>query len=257
MNIPQTKIAVMLYNVREYSKTYNDFDDTLARLSDIGYEAIQVAGVNLPLEEIKELSEKHHLYICGTHENRKECVDHFDDILSKLKLFECNFLAIGGRAGDFISEKGVKEFSEEMNILGEKFRNNGIVFAFHNHHAEFVKITHTTWLEELYERTDSRNLKAELDVHWITRGGGNPEAWIRKLSKRIPVIHFKDFAIVDKEPHFCEIGEGNLDWPGIIQACEDANVRWYVIEQDKPFGNKDIFESMRISYKNLKDMGVE
>ncbi len=57
------------------------------------------------------------------------------------------------------------------------------------------------------------------------------------------------------QPVMAEIGEGNLDWPGILAACREANVQWYAVEQDICPG--DPFESLKISYQNLKQMGVE
>ena len=34
------------------------------------------------------------------------------------------------------------------------------------------------------------------------------------------------------EQLFAEVGEGNLEWPEILQACEEAGIEWYLIEQD-------------------------
>ena len=192
-----------------------------------------------------------------THEGRQPCIDNFDEIVAKIKLYECDFTALGSAGNDFFSPEGLDELCPQLEEIGAKFKAEGIKFGFHNHHREFVKVTDKPWLAELYDRTDPEKLYAEIDVHWVTRGGGNPEAWIRKVAGRMPVVHFKDFAIVDGEPKFCEIGEGNLDWPGIIKACEDTGVRWYSIEQDQPFGDRDIFESIKISFDNLKEMGVE
>lgn len=107
------------------------------------------------------------------------------------------------------------------------------------------------------KKTCSKCVFSELDVHWVQRGGCNPETWIRKLAGRIPVIHFKDFAMIEMNPVYCEIGEGNLEWNKIIQACRDTNVRWYSIEQDSPFPGRDIFDSMKISFDNLRAMGVK
>lgn len=72
----------------------------------------------------------------------------------------------------------------------------------------------------------------------------------------MPVCHFKDFAWVNGSGVFCEIGEGNLDWPEIIRACNETGVRWFSIEQDRTFMDRDIFESIKISFDNLKAMGV-
>jgi sugar phosphate isomerase/epimerase len=52
-----------------------------------------------------------------------------------------------------------------------------------------------------------------------------------------------------------EVGEGNLNWPAILTACREAGVRWYLVEQD--VCRRDPFESLGISLRNLKTMGIE
>ena len=37
----------------------------------------------------------------------------------------------------------------------------------------------------------------------------------------------------------------------------DTGIPFYSIEQDKPFMDRDIFESMKISFDNLRAMGVK
>ena len=69
-----------------------------------------------------------------------------------------------------------------------------------------------------------------------------------------PRCHWK-MVIVDGEQVMAEIGEGNLNWPDILQACRDAEVEWYAIEQD--VCRRDPFESLKISYENLRAMDVE
>ena len=53
----------------------------------------------------------------------------------------------------------------------------------------------------------------------------------------------------DFEPAFCEIGSGNLNWDGIMQAAYDAGVSHYIVEQDVCPG--DPFESLKISSEFL------
>jgi sugar phosphate isomerase/epimerase len=49
---------------------------------------------------------------------------------------------------------------------------------------------------------------------------------------RAPLVHVKDMAVDGGDPVDVEIGEGNLDWIGILGACRDAGARWLVVEQD-------------------------
>jgi len=51
-----------------------------------------------------------------------------------------------------------------------------------------------------------------------------------------------------------EVGEGNLNWPGILAACAAGGVEWYAVEQD--ICQRDPFESLAISYRNLAKMGL-
>ena len=53
---------------------------------------------------------------------------------------------------------------------------------------------------------------------------------------------------------FGEVGEGILDWPAIFEAAQKANVLHYVVEQDSCPG--DPFDSIAVSLRNLKQMGV-
>ena len=259
MNIPDSQIAVTLYNLREFCKTESDLDSTLDKLCEIGYQAVQVSGVPLEPAVIKKQLDKHNLYCCATHDSLAMINEDTQKLIDKMHTLECDFVALGAPPIDYVQNKD--KFAELINIFNEKGAEllaEGIKLGYHNHHFEFAHLEpHKPTLELFYERTNPKCVFSELDVHWVQRGGANPETWIRKLDGRIPVIHFKDFAIVDRNAVYCEIGEGNLEWDKIIQACRDTNVRWYSIEQDEPFPGRDIFESVKISFNNLKAMGVK
>ena len=256
MKVPDTKIAVTLFNLRDHCQTAEDLDKTFGKLRNIGYQAVQISCIG-PIEhtEVKRLLDKHQMYCCATHESLPNLRNNFDDIVAKMKLWECDFTALGYPGDDCWSLEGMIALAKELDEIGARFKAEGLKLGFHNHHYEFVKYTDKTFLEEIHNRAP--NLYSELDVYHTAGGGGNPSKWIYDLAGKIPVIHFKDFAIINREPISCEIGEGNLDWPSIIKACEDTNIRWYSIEQDDPLPHREIFDSVELSFNNLKAMGVK
>ena len=263
MKAPDSKLAVTLYNLREYCKTESDLDRTLDRVCEIGYQAVQVSGVPLETKIIASQLEKHGLFCCATHENLSVIRGPVEPIAEKLNMLGCDFTALGSPGADFFTGEAAKvdELTEIFNRQSRALAAYGIKLGYHNHHREFIKIagTRKTMLEKFYEDTD-RGVCAEIDVHWVTRGGGSPESWIRRVAGRMPVVHFKDFVIYrgeTYEPIFCEIGEGNLNWPGILEACRETGVRWYSIEQDREYPGRNIFESIKISFDNLRAMGVK
>jgi sugar phosphate isomerase/epimerase len=67
---------------------------------------------------------------------------------------------------------------------------------------------------------------------------------------RMGVVHLKDLEIIDYKQVFAEVGEGNLNFKAIIEACREIGVEWYVVEQDEC--RRDPFESLAISLRNLK-----
>ena len=258
MKIPDTKIALTLYSLREYCKTESELDKTLERVRAIGYQAVQVSGVPLKPELIRELADKHDLYICASHEGLDALRNDFDSLIGKLKTLKCTFTALGFPGDAFSTDPDdAGKFIKELDEYGRRFAREGIQFGYHNHELEFAHAGDSIFMERVYSETDPSTFFAEIDVHWVQRGGQNPADWIRKVKGRMPVCHFKDFTIVGREARFCEVGEGNLNWPEIIEACEETGVRWYVVEQDDPVEQRGIFESVEISFKNLKKMGVK
>ncbi|MFA6816931.1 MAG: sugar phosphate isomerase/epimerase, partial [Lentisphaeria bacterium] len=245
--------------INKYCKTESDLDKSLDKLCKIGYQSVQISGIPLPYDMIHKQLESHGLYCCATHDSLPNLFEgDIQKVIEKQKALECDYVALGCPPDEWHNPKKFLELAKLFNEKSAILAKEGIRLGYHNHNFEFDKHdTPSTLLDLLYSNTDPKTVCAELDLHWVTRGGGSPVVWLNKLAGRTPVIHFKDFLTIEREPHFCEIGEGNMDWQGILTACQNTRVRWYVIEQDEPFKDHDIFDSVKISYDNLKRLGVK
>jgi sugar phosphate isomerase/epimerase len=252
------KLAAQLYTVRDYTKTAEDFRATIKRVADIGYTAVQVSGIGpIPHGEVKAITDEFGLTICITHVGFDYLQNDTKAAIAQHKLWNCPNVAVGSMPGPY-REGGLesfKRFAKDATEVGKKLADAGLTFSYHNHSFEFVRFGDRTGLDVIYEESDPRYLQAEIDTYWVQHGGGDSIAWIKKMAGRMPVIHFKDMVMYEGRQTMAEIGEGNLNWPGIIVACEEAGVEWYAIEQDICLRNP--FESLKISYDNLRAMGVE
>ncbi|MCK4324554.1 MAG: sugar phosphate isomerase/epimerase, partial [Armatimonadetes bacterium] len=139
--------------------------------------------------------------------------------------------------------------------VGRRLKSLGLNYGYHNHSHEFEKFGERTAMAILFGESDPDCVSAELDTYWVQHGGASPVVWIKKLADRLPLLHLKDMAMRGREQLYAEVGEGNLDWEGIIAAAQDAGVKWYIVEQDTC--QRDPFESLAISFNNLKEMGLE
>jgi sugar phosphate isomerase/epimerase len=250
-------VGAQMYTVREFTKDLPGVAASLKKVADIGYTAIQISGFGpADPKEVAKLCEDNGLRVVSTHRNWSDFLKDLDAEIEVHKLWKCDHPAIGGLPGEYHTPDGLRRFLDELAPVAEKLAVEGMDFSYHNHNHELVKYGGKTWLAMLYEQAPPDMLKAEIDTYWIQAGGGDPAAWVRMCAGREPLLHLKDFAMgPGREQRFAEIGEGNLNWPAILQAAQEGGVEWYLVEQDRSY-ERDPFESLAISYRNLNEMGL-
>lgn len=251
----QSRLAAQLYTVRDFAKTPEDLAETLKKVKAIGYDVVQVSGIcAIDYNDLKKMLDDNGLKCCVTHIPYQRMVDETEKVIEEHHIIDCKYAAIGGLPSEFRNAEGYARFAKEATEVGRKLAAGGIYFGYHNHSFELEKFGDRTGLATLYEDSDPEFFKAEIDTYWVQHGGGDPAAWIEKLAGRIPLIHLKDMAVRGNDPIMAEVGEGNLNWPRILDACAKAGVEWYIVEQD--VCERDPFESLAISFRNLQAMGI-
>ncbi|MBD3182604.1 TIM barrel protein [Candidatus Poribacteria bacterium] len=253
----ETVLAAQLYTIREFMKTPADMAKSLKKIKEIGYDAVQLSGHGpVADEEMKKMLDDAGLVVCATHTSYQLMRDEPQKVIDQHLLWGCMNPAIGGLPGEYRNAEGYSKFAREASKVGARLAEAGMTFSYHNHSFELEKHGDRTGLQILYEDSDPKYFFSEIDTYWVQHGGGDPAAWIRSLKGRAKLVHFKDMAIKGHEQRFAEIGEGNLNWPGILDACKEAGVEWHIVEQDRTY-DLHPFESLAISLKNLKAMGLK
>lgn len=249
-----SQVAAQLYTLRDFCKTPEDTAQSLKKVRAIGYEAVQVSGISpMPEEELKSMLDGEGLACCATHEPTQKILEEPGAVIERLNKLGCQYTAVPSPGNfDVSTLEAARNFAAKMNSAGKALRESGKVLCYHNHHTEFVKFGDNTLLEIFYSETDPQNLQGELDTYWVQYGGGDPIAWVKKLSGRSPLLHLKDYGIdpQEKKPVFREIGYGTLNWKELIPAAEAAGCEWYIVEQDTCPG--DPFESLKMSFDYIK-----
>jgi sugar phosphate isomerase/epimerase len=252
------KIAAQLYTVRDFLKTPEDIAASLKKVKQIGYDSVQVSGVGpIDSKELKALADQEQLTICATHIPYSD-FDNIDEVIKKHQIWDCKYVGLGGLPPEYrTSKEGYSKFAKEFSEVGRKLHDAGLKFIYHNHEFEFVKFDGRTGMDILFEESDPDVFDFELDLHWVQAGGADPVEWIRKVDGRMKVVHLKDWAVTaDRERRFAEVGEGNMNYPAILKACDAAGVEWGAVEQDQCYGN-DPFDSLAISLRNLHKLGYK
>lgn len=252
----ETRVAAQMYTLRDFTKTPADIAATMKKVAAVGYRAVQLSALGeIDTRELKTILDGEGLRVCATHVAYERLRDDLPAVIEEHQLLECRYIAIGSMPGGYRSADGYVQFAKEASQVAAKMREAGFVFGYHNHSFELEKYGSRTGLDMLFEESDPKAFTMEIDTYWIQHGGGDPAAWIRRAAGRIPLVHLKDMGIVDGKQVMAEVGEGNLNWPAILDACRSSGVEWYIVEQDTC--RRDPFESLAISLRNLRDMGIE
>lgn len=250
-------VGAQLYTIRQFTQTFEDLKESLRKIAEIGYTTVQISGFGpIPAKDVAKLLEDNGLKVAATHVAWPRFLNDLDALIEEHKLWKCAHPAIGGLPKEYYTVDGIKRFKDELTPIAEKLATEGMDFSYHNHNHELVRYGRKTWLEMLYEEIPPEVLKAEIDTYWIQAGGADPALWVEKMAGREPLLHLKDMIVTpQREQRFAEIGEGNLNWPRIMEAAEKGGVEYYLVEQDQCY-ERDPFESLAISYRNLRAMGL-
>ena len=249
-------IAVQLYTVRQHLQDPARVGGVLGRLREIGYRAVEVAGLGPRVYETfgVELA-RAGLVACAAHVQLERLVADLDGVCAECKEWGCRYVVVPSLPDAYRSQDGYRRFAAEAVALAQGLHSFGLQLVYHNHSHELERTGLQTGLETLLASTSAETLQAEFDTYWLQYGGASPAAWIRRFPGRVPLVHLKDMVVVGGRPVDTEIGEGNLDWIEILQACGDAGTEWLVVEQDQP--QRDPMESVAISYVNLERLTAE
>ena len=258
------KISLQMYTLREFTKTPADLAKTLERLREIGFEWVQFTipttwDAHLTKRIFDDAGLRDDSVFCS-------CLDleeRTSEIIAQSDLFGTDFIRMdsipGGLSG---TAAGYKMFAHYLNEVGAAYKSAGKTLLYHFHAFEFIGLGSTTGIEILLSETDPEILQIIPDTHWIQSGGRDPERFLEKYRDRYQYMHAKDFAIGkmgatwEARPiKFAPVGEGNLDWNGILSACRSNNVLSYAIEQDDCYG-RDPFDCVKSSFDFMMKMGV-
>jgi sugar phosphate isomerase/epimerase len=275
-----TRIGVQCFTLRDEIASRGVFE-AFREVRDIGYRTGEVSAVPMTKENVAELVRvKEELgfefaSISGGLTGDESLTSTFDKFVDDAKTLGAEMIRIGMLPAEAMADlDSVAAFADACQEVAVRLADHGIRLHYHNHHVDFAKYDGRFLLDVIADRAPSVGL--EIDAHWVQRGGLDPVATLRKYAGRVSMVHLKDYRIArlpadvyaaldagDRGPweqglqqlvQFAEVGEGNLDFPAIIEAAIAIGADHLLVEQDECYG-RTAFESLRISHDNLVAMG--
>jgi sugar phosphate isomerase/epimerase len=274
-------IGIQLWAVNEAMQS--DPAGTLDQLRRIGYRNVESAGFGrLTAREFRRLLDGAGLACPSAHLNfmNGDLDAIFDDahtlgahyaVSAILRPGTGAVLKLGpqlAKAADLMRTMTLddaKQTAGLANRIGEKAKEAGLQFVYHNHFFEFDDqgngaIAYNVLLREC----DPELVKFEIDCGWMVAAGHSPVDYLEKYPQRFPMIHVKDFRPVGgNDPSTAPpgtrvgvpLGHGFIDYGRIFAAAKLAGLKYYFFEQEGPFGDgMSQLEAAKVSYDYLHSM---
>jgi sugar phosphate isomerase/epimerase len=263
------EIGINLFSVNQALN--DDYFKTLERVAECGYRNVELIAANrygarfsdsIPLPDLKKKLAGLGLNPIAAHEGVMPGVQlnemDWDFIVNYNYELGINRLVMPILRIDTIND--ALTTAEQLNKIGMRCRENGIQLYIHNHALEFKKAEDTTLFHILVDNTDPTNLKVELDLVWVTRGGSDPVAVLEWLGERCDLIHQRDMkkqishpiSIFDelteadqglayqdlhmkyRRPElFVDLGTGSFDFEHVYQKIKQQGyVKYAIVESD-------------------------
>lgn len=185
-----------------------------------------------------------------------------DKVIEEAKGFGTDKIVITGMYRfDYCDEKAVRELAQRLNRAGETLKNAGVTLLYHNHNVELLPVKPgARAYDVIIGETDPALVGFELDTYWLTDGGANAHAWMKKLGPRMKLWHINDRGSRKSSPAMTpilkvdsmELGTGNMDLNGLWQIARDNGVEDVILESHKNWVDKDPVKSLELSAKWLQ-----
>ena len=247
---PIGPIGVQLYTVR--AEMAKGVEATLERVAAIGYEEVEFAGYfgHAPAE-IRDMLARTGLRSPATHIGPDFEADAWARILDDANEIGHQNVVVASIPQAMRSDlDSWRQTAAVMTDAGERARAAGLAYAYHNHDFEFEEMEGRVAFDVFCEESDPDLVQIELDLFWLIHGGGDPVAFFSRWPGRVPLVHVKDRTDAGG---MVDVGAGVIDWVDIFQHIDEAGIKHFLVEHDRPDGP---FRSIEASYRYLNELEV-
>ena len=242
------KVGIQISSVRKYLENERDVLTSFKKFNEIGCRYVQVQWIspNVSSEFIKNALIETNLQCVGTQDYCDEVMPNLHNIIKMNELWGGSDICVSRIPDRYHSLDGCMYLASEINKAIKFTQDKGKTFSFHPIWSDYKELNGKPLIEILLENV-SDEMQIVLDVYHANKAGYEPAKLINKWSGRINFIHFKDMKISDGGiEELTPVGQGLIEWGGIIKACIKTDVKYCFAEQEQ--WQKDPFECLKDSY---------
>ncbi|WP_375448240.1 sugar phosphate isomerase/epimerase family protein [uncultured Fibrella sp.] len=240
-----------------------DVPGTLDLIKSLGFKEVEGGppkGVSA--EEYKKMLDERGIKVTSTGADYNQIVKDPEPAIKQAKTLGASFVMVAWiphEKGHFTLENA-KKAVEDFNRVGKILKDNGLTFCYHTHGFEFQPYEDGTLFDYMVKNTNPDYVSFEMDILWVTHGGGDPVALLKKYGNRWKLMHLKDlkkgikgdFTGGTPPENDVALGDGQVNMPEVLKQAKKAGVKHYYIEDESNIETTQVPKS--IAYlKGLKE----
>jgi sugar phosphate isomerase/epimerase len=236
-----------------------DFPGTLKKLSDAGFERIELCSPGnygksgfavldkYKGPELRKLLAGYGLKTESSHFGSRELRESFPAAIgwaTDVGLKQMMVPSLNGPTPNPTMDD-VKRIADEFNKIGEKTKAAGIQLGLHNEGFELTQVNGQRTYDVLFGLLDPQLVKFQFQVSTISQGYDAADYFTRYPGRFIS-MHVQDWDPVAKKT--VAVGTGTLDWKKIFKAAKVGGIKNYFVEMT--------LDQMALSVPYLKKLKV-
>lgn len=241
------RVGLQLYTLRK--EMAEDFEGTLARVAELGYQEMEFAGYfNRSAAQVRAVLDANGLSSPAAHIPWSAVRDNLDSEIERAVGIGQRYIVIPYLQENERTLDHYKRLIETLNSAGEACRDAGLKIAYHNHNFEFDSVEGVVPYDLLLSQTEPSLVDMELDLFWISYAGVDPLPYIEAHAGRFSMLHVKDLTADRK---MAAVGEGAIDFAALFAHAEVGGFEHYFVEHDNPV---DAFASVTTSLATVRGL---
>lgn len=246
------RFGVQTFTIRKKQK--EDMEQAYLPLIRLGIKEYEVARIKFNKENamrLQALIQTYGIQVVSVQVKPRQVFDDVEEVVEFCRITGCKNVVISQLPFRCIlgSEKQFYRFLSALDKQYEVYQAHGLELAYHHHNWEYVMVSNgKRRMEELVLKTEK--IKFVHDTYWTAKCGISPERQIQQFGKRLLGIHLRDLTLYKKGLKVLSkdaaIGEGVIDFEGVLREAEKTGCEYLVIEQR----TQHPYEDLETSYTN-------
>lgn len=217
-------------------------EQTLDTIKMLGFTELEGGGGRMPPAEFRRLCDARGISIPSIGADYNKLLRAPDSVIDQARVLGAKYVMCSWipHMDGVLSVEDAKKAVDDFNRVGKVLSEHGLTFCYHAHGYEFQPYEGGTLLDYIITKTDPRYVSFEMDIFWISFGGGDPVGLMKKYGSRWKLMHLKDLRKGAPKnltgstgpENDVPLGQGEEDIPAVLREAKNIGIKHYFIEDE-------------------------